>query len=90
MTEEVDYSCKGDMTMQENISSDNQEFIDSVVATGTYPDREAVLNRALRLLRSHEDLRRAIAEGMEGEGIPADVVFEHLERRVAEIEANAS
>jgi putative addiction module CopG family antidote len=73
--------------MQVRISPDNEQFINSIVSSGEYDNRDAVFDRALYLLRSHEELRRAIAEGMEGESIPADVVFEHLERRVAQIEA---
>jgi Arc/MetJ-type ribon-helix-helix transcriptional regulator len=72
--------------MQVKISAENERFVDSIVSSGVFCNRDAVLDRALSLLRSHEELRRAIAEGMEGETIPGDVVFEHLERRVAEIE----
>ena len=68
--------------MQLNISPENARLIDSLVASGEYANREAVIDQALRLLRKHEALRQAIAEGMEGEAIPGDVVFEYLERRV--------
>jgi Arc/MetJ-type ribon-helix-helix transcriptional regulator len=74
--------------MQVEISSDNERFVDSIVSSGEFVDRDAVLDRAVTLLRSHEELRRLIAEASEGETIPGDVVFEHLERRVAEIEAS--
>jgi putative addiction module CopG family antidote len=71
--------------MDVELSPENQQFVDAVVANGVYATPQAAIDQALRLLRRHEELRTAIAEGMEGETIPGDVVFERLERRVAEL-----
>ena len=72
--------------MSVDLSPENEQFIDLVVAQGTYSDRKQALDEAVQLLRRRERLRNEINEGLVGEPIPAEEVYRHLERRVQEIE----
>jgi putative addiction module CopG family antidote len=72
--------------MSVDLSPENEQFIDSVVAQGAYHDRKQALDEAVQLLREREHLRREIQKGLDGEPIPAEEVYRHLEMRLEEIE----
>jgi putative addiction module CopG family antidote len=72
--------------MSVDLSPENEQFIDSIVAQGTYQDRKEALDEAVHLLRERDHLRREIQKGFQGEPIPAEEVYRHLERRLEEIE----
>ena len=61
---------------------DIESFVEREVSSGAYGSREELIVAAVELLKQRQaDLARLkadIAEGMEGEGIPADRVFAEL------------
>jgi len=81
--------------MHLTLPPDLQQFVDSSVAAGTYPDQSAVVTAAVQLLKREEEFRRAVQVGVDqldrGEGIEyredelgrfmADLVREAEERR---------
>lgn len=58
--------------MTTNLSPENEQFIENVVASGLYHDRDDALNRAVELLKKREQLIRDVNLGIEqlerGEG----------------------
>jgi putative addiction module CopG family antidote len=72
--------------MNVDLSPENEQFIELVVAQGDYSDRREALDEAVQLLRRRVWLRHAINEGLSGEWIPAEEVHERLRQQVAEIE----
>jgi putative addiction module CopG family antidote len=62
-----------------------ESFVEREVSLGTYASREELIVLAVALLRQHQAdlarLRYEIAEGFEGEEIPADEVFASLRAR---------
>jgi putative addiction module CopG family antidote len=72
--------------MSIDLSPENEQFIDLVVAQGAYFDRKEALDEAVQLLRRREWLRQAINEGLSGESVPAEEVHEELRQQLAEIE----
>jgi antitoxin ParD1/3/4 len=66
-----------------------EQFIRTQIDSGQYNDESEVVRAALRLLEDQqakrtlqlEGLRSAIAEGLQGPGIPADEVFDRLEAK---------
>ena len=58
--------------MSTNLTPENEQFIETVVAAGRYHDRDEALNRAVELLKSREQLIRDVNLGIEqlerGEG----------------------
>ncbi len=56
-----------------SLPPDLQQFVDSTIAAGTYPDQSAVVTAAVQLLKREEEFRRAVQVGVEqldrGEGI---------------------
>ena len=58
--------------MTTNLSPENEQFIDNIVASGLYHDRDDALNRAVELLKKREQLIRDVNLGIEqlerGEG----------------------
>jgi putative addiction module CopG family antidote len=59
-----------------------ENFVAQEVSSGAYSSREELIVTAVGLLRQHQEdlarLRGDVAEGLEGEGIPADEVFSSL------------
>lgn len=51
--------------MNISIPGDLEQFIESVVRSGTYENAAAVVTDALRLLERREQLKRAVAAGLE-------------------------
>ncbi len=62
-----------------------------IVGTGRYPDENAVLGEALRLLQERDQLAADIQQGIDeierGDTIDGEEVFRRLEIRAAEIAA---
>ena len=58
--------------MATNLSPENEQFIENVIASGLYDDRDEALNRAVELLKKREQLYRDVNLGIEqlecGEG----------------------
>jgi Arc/MetJ-type ribon-helix-helix transcriptional regulator len=76
-----------------DISQDNARYIDEAVKLGTYSDENEALNEAVSLLKRRDQLRAEVHAGIvqadAGELLPAEKVFERLERRAREIEEAA-
>jgi putative addiction module CopG family antidote len=73
--------------MSVDLSPENEQFIDSVVAQGAFPNRKEALDEAVQLLRRRERLRKDIEEGLASGSIPAEEVHARLRQHVAEIES---
>lgn len=67
-----------------------ENFVKRQIESGRYASASEVLRDALRLLEDHErmralrvsELRTAIREGIEsGKSVPADTVFDRLEKK---------
>lgn len=74
------------MTMGYEITHENEQYVRQVVGRGEYDDPSAVVNEALRLMKTREQrlaaLRDQIHEGIRsGDSIPAEQVFAKLEQQ---------
>lgn len=78
------------MTIQ--IEREHEQFVRELVAAGSFADEAAVIEEALSLLRSREELRAKIQVGIDeldrGERIPAEQVLAELRARAAKKLAN--
>jgi putative addiction module CopG family antidote len=58
--------------MSTNLTPENEQFIENVIAAGLYHDRDEAINRAVELLQRREALIRDVNKGIEqlqrGEG----------------------
>ena len=65
-----------------------EAFVEHELSSGAYASREELIVAAVELLKQHQAdlarLRAEIAEGMEGEGIPAEQVFAELRSKYAQ------
>jgi putative addiction module CopG family antidote len=63
--------------MSTNLTPENEQFIENVIASGLYHDRDEAINRAVELLQRREQLIRDVNKGIEqlqrGEGKPLDI-----------------
>jgi antitoxin ParD1/3/4 len=63
--------------MNNNLSADNEQFIERAIALGLFEDRGQALDTAVALLRRREELIRDVNLGIEqlerGEGKPLDI-----------------
>ena len=79
--------------MATEISPENQQYLKQVVENGTYRDQGEALDEAVELLKRRDQLRGDIQAGIDqadrGELIPAEMVFDRLEQRAAQIERRA-
>lgn len=78
-----------------DLSPENQEFVETAIASGNYADREDVVNAALRLFRHRQqcldELKADIQAGMDsGDPLTSEAVFEHLERKVDALSRRAA
>ena len=72
--------------MAGQISSENEQFIQYELESGSYRTREELIDEAVTLLKRRADLRREIQAGINsGPSIPADEVFSILRARAEEI-----
>ena len=71
-----------------------ESFVEHEVLTGAYASREELIVAAVTLLQQRQaeldQLRKEIAEGMEGEGIPAEQVFAELRAKYGSRQASPS
>jgi len=76
--------------MSVEITPELEGLVQSIFQTGNYPDENAVLGEALRLLEKRERLRREVNAGIrqleQGQGIDGEEVFERLEGKARAIE----
>ena len=69
--------------MSNNISPENEQFIEYELASGTFRSRDQLLDEAVRLLKRHRELQRDIQAGIDsGPAIPANEVFSQLEEKI--------
>jgi antitoxin ParD1/3/4 len=65
-----------------------EAFVENELSSGAYASREELIVAAVELLKQHQAdlarLRAEIAEGMEGDGIPAEQVFAELRSKYAQ------
>jgi putative addiction module CopG family antidote len=58
--------------MSTNLTPENEQFIENVIASGLYHNRDEALNRAVELLKKRDSLIRDVNQGIEqlerGEG----------------------
>lgn len=50
-------------TLTIGLSPENTQFLEVAVARGIYPDKQCVIDKAVELLRRHQDLIDHLAEG---------------------------
>ena len=71
------------------IPAESQEFVESIIRSGSYQTEAEVVGEALRLLSKREELRREVNVGVEqldeGKGIDGEEVFDRLQRKAEEI-----
>ena len=72
------------------LSSDNQSYISDLIQSGRYRTAGEALDQAVDLLKRRQrlvdDIEAGIAQAENGDLIPADEVFDHLENRAKQIE----
>ncbi|MBI3838462.1 MAG: type II toxin-antitoxin system ParD family antitoxin [Planctomycetia bacterium] len=68
--------------MASDLSPDQEEVLERLVADGRFPDRRRALDRAVELLREESETVDAIREGLasveRGEGVPLDEAVRQL------------
>jgi antitoxin ParD1/3/4 len=71
--------------MNIQFSSDAIQFVEGLVASGQFESAEAAVAAGVQLLRSQQQLRAEIQEGIDeldaGQGIDGEVVFAELRER---------
>jgi antitoxin ParD1/3/4 len=62
--------------MELTLTADQEKIVESLVASGSFSDPSEVVNKALQMLKRHEELRREIQIGIDqldrGEGVEYD------------------
>jgi len=73
--------------MSFQLSSEESQFIDSLVAIGAFPSSDDAVREGVRLLMKREELKLELLEAAAdldaGKGIPAEQVFAKLRQRAA-------
>jgi predicted transcriptional regulator len=68
--------------MASDLSPDQEEVLERLVAGGLFPDRRKALDRAVELLREESETVAGIREGLasveRGEGVPLDEAARQL------------
>lgn len=71
------------------IPAEFQQFVESIIRSGSYQTETEVVVEALRLLKRREQLRRdvnaGIAELEEGKGVDGEEVFQRLQSKAEAI-----
>jgi antitoxin ParD1/3/4 len=79
--------------MASDLSPENAQYIQAAIESGVYRDERQALDEAVALLKTRDALRSdvnaGIAQADQGQLLPAEVVFERLEKRAREIESFA-
>ena len=81
-------------SMSIEIPGDLAPFVERMVSERRFQSTEEVMLEGLRLLQARERLRDEVREGFDqldrGQMVTADEVFARAERRIAEIEQDAT
>lgn len=76
--------------MATDLNPENERYLRELVVAGAYPDESTALNEAVRLFRRRSELVAAVRAGTDqadrGELVPAEEVWERLERQAAEFD----
>ena len=76
------------------LSTDSQDYVRHVVTAGVFPDERTALDEAVSLLKKrvqlHEYVRAGLDQAARGDLLPAEEVFDRLEKRAAEIRRKAA
>jgi len=73
-------------TMVNDISGENEQFIQHELESGVYENRAELLDEAVRLLKRRRELQRDIQMGIDsGPSIPGSEVFRRLEKKAEEL-----
>lgn len=79
--------------MAEDLSPENEQFLQEIVTKGIFPSRGAALDAAIALLRKRQrliaDVQAGIDQADRGEVISAEEVFARLEARARNLEKAA-
>jgi predicted transcriptional regulator len=79
--------------MASDLSPENAQYIQAAIKSGVYRDERQALDEAIALLKTRDALRSdvnaGIAQADQGQFVPAEAVFERLEKRAREIESFA-
>jgi predicted transcriptional regulator len=79
--------------MASDLSPENAQYIQAAIKSGVYRDERQALDEAVALLKTRDALRSdvnaGIAQADQGQFVPAEAVFERLEKRAREIESFA-
>jgi Arc/MetJ-type ribon-helix-helix transcriptional regulator len=79
--------------MQVDLSPEASQFLSAVVASGKYRDENDALTEAVELLRRRDELKSLLEVGEKeldaNLGVPAEVAFERLEKKAAELDRQA-
>ena len=71
------------------IPAEFQEFVESIIRSGSFQTETEVVGEALGLLKKREQLRREVNAGVEqldeGKGIDGEEVFQRLEGKAENI-----
>jgi putative addiction module CopG family antidote len=82
------YQWRANMGVGE-LSSENQNFISDLIQSGRYRTAGEALDQAVDLLKRRQrlvdDIEAGITQAENGDLIPADQVFDHLEKRAEQI-----
>ncbi len=77
--------------MSNNISPENEQFIQYELASGTFRSRDQLLDEAVRLLKRQRELQREIQAGIDsGPSIRASDVFRQLEEKAQQLSRRES
>ena len=79
--------------MANDLSPENAQYLQAAIESGIYRDERQALDEAVALLKTRDALRSdvnaGIAQADQGHVVPAEAVFERLEKRAREMESFA-
>lgn len=77
--------------MANEISPENEQFIQHELASGMYQNRTELLDEALRLLKRRRELQRDVQAGVDsGPSVPGGEVFSRLEKKARDLNRQGS
>jgi hypothetical protein len=77
--------------MANDVSPENEQFIQYELELGTCPGHGELLDDAVGLLKRQRDLQREIQAGIDsGPSVPASEVFARLEKKAQELATGGS
>lgn len=73
--------------MNTQLASEQAQFLKAAIASGKYEDERAALTEAVKLLQRRDEFVQSLIDADDdieaGNGIPAEVVFERLQKKLA-------